>query len=79
MEWSKKSPPQSRVAPGCSSSRAIRALPYKGKSVDVKQVARELGVRYVLEGSVRRAGDRVRIGGQLIELDDRRAHLGRPL
>jgi adenylate cyclase len=40
---------------------------YKGRAVDVKQVARELGVRYVLEGSVRRAGQRVRITGQLIE------------
>ena len=40
---------------------------YKGKAVDVKQVGRELGVRYVLEGSVRKAGNRVRITGQLIE------------
>ena len=40
---------------------------YKGKAVDVKQVARELGVRYVLEGSVRKAADRVRITGQLID------------
>jgi TolB-like protein/SAM-dependent methyltransferase len=40
---------------------------YKGKAVDVKQVGRELGVRYVLEGSVRRARDRLRITGQLIE------------
>ncbi len=40
---------------------------YKGRPVDVKQVARELGVRYVLEGSVRKAGNRVRIGGQLID------------
>ena len=40
---------------------------YKGKAVDVKQVARELGVRYVLEGSVRKVGDRVRIAAQLIE------------
>jgi adenylate cyclase len=40
---------------------------YKGKGVDVKQVARELGVRYVLEGSVRKAGHRVRISGQLID------------
>jgi adenylate cyclase len=40
---------------------------YKGKAVDIKQVGRELGVRYVLEGSVRRAGSRVRITGQLIE------------
>ncbi|MFQ6018080.1 MAG: tetratricopeptide repeat protein [Kiloniellaceae bacterium] len=40
---------------------------YKGKSVDVKQVAEELGVRYVLEGSVRKAGSRVRISAQLID------------
>ncbi len=40
---------------------------YKGKSVDVKQVGRDLGVRYVLEGSVRKAGNRVRITGQLID------------
>jgi len=40
---------------------------YKGKSVDVKQVGRELGVRYVLEGSVRKAGGRVRITAQLID------------
>jgi TolB-like protein len=40
---------------------------YKGRAVDVKQVARELGVRYVLEGSVRKAGQRVRITGQLID------------
>ncbi len=40
---------------------------YKGQSVDVKQVGRDLGVRYVLEGSVRRGGNRVRITAQLIE------------
>jgi TolB-like protein/class 3 adenylate cyclase len=40
---------------------------YKGKVVDIKQVGRELGVRYVLEGSVRKAGARLRITGQLIE------------
>jgi adenylate cyclase len=40
---------------------------YKGRVVDVKQVGRELGVRYVLEGSVRKAVNRVRIGGQLID------------
>jgi TolB-like protein/class 3 adenylate cyclase len=40
---------------------------YKGKAVDIKQVGRELGVRYVLEGSVRKAGGRVRIAGQLID------------
>ena len=40
---------------------------YKGKAVEIKQVGRELGVRYVLEGSVRKAGGKVRITGQLIE------------
>lgn len=40
---------------------------YKGRIVDVKQVGRELGVRYVLEGSVRKAGNRVRFTGQLID------------
>jgi TolB-like protein/Flp pilus assembly protein TadD len=40
---------------------------YKGRAVDVKHVGRELGVRYVLEGSVRKAGNRVRITGQLVD------------
>jgi adenylate cyclase len=40
---------------------------YKGKAVDIKQIGRELGVRYVLEGSVRKSGSRVRITGQLVE------------
>ena len=40
---------------------------YKGRAVDVKQAGRELGVRYLLEGSVRKAGTRVRIAGQLID------------
>jgi adenylate cyclase len=40
---------------------------YKGKGADIRQIGRELGVRYVLEGSVRRSGDRIRITAQLIE------------
>jgi adenylate cyclase len=40
---------------------------YKGKALDIKQVGRELGVRYVLEGSVRKAANRLRISGQLID------------
>lgn len=40
---------------------------YKGRAVDVKQIARELGVRYVVEGSVRRSGDRLRVSAQLID------------
>ena len=42
---------------------------YKGQAIDVKQVGRELGVRYVLEGSVRKAGQRVRITAQLIDAE----------
>jgi TolB-like protein/class 3 adenylate cyclase len=41
---------------------------YKGKAVDIKQVGRELGVRYLLEGSVRKAANRVRITGQLVDI-----------
>ena len=52
---------------------------YKGRAVDVKQVGRELGVRYVLEGSVRKAANRVRITGQLDRRDNRDASLGRSL
>jgi len=51
---------------------------YKGKAVDVKQVAQELGVRYVLEGSVRNAGNRVRITAQLGRVG-RYPSLGGPL
>src|SRR5215831_13009440 len=40
---------------------------YKGQAIDVKQIGRELGVRYVLEGSVRKAGRRLRIGAVLID------------
>jgi adenylate cyclase len=43
------------------------AFTYKFRAVDVRQVARELGVRYVLEGSVRKAGSRLRISGQLVD------------
>lgn len=45
---------------------------YKGKTVDIKQVGRELGVQYVVEGSVRKSGGRVRITGQLIEAESGR-------
>ena len=45
---------------------------YKGTPVDTKQVARDLGVRYVLEGSVRKSGNRVRVTGQLIEAESGR-------
>lgn len=47
---------------------------YKGKQIDVKQAARELGVRYVMEGSVRRSGERVRVTAQLVD-----AITGRPV
>jgi adenylate cyclase len=56
-----------------SKSRALFVIArnstftYKGRAVDVRQIGQELGVRYVLEGSVRKAGNRVRVTGQLIE------------
>ena len=50
---------------------------YKGKAVDVRQVGRELGVRYVLEGGVRKAGGRVRITAQLVDAETGRASMGR--
>ena len=50
------------------------AFTYKGKSVNVKQVGRELGVRYVLEGSVRRTVDQTRVNTQLIDAESG-AHL----
>ncbi len=48
------------------------AFTYKGRAVDVRQVGRELGAGYVLEGSIRRAGDRVRVNAQLCAADDGR-------
>src|SRR5215470_12025201 len=42
---------------------------YKGKAIDIRQIGRELGVRYVLEGSVRKAGQRLRITGQLVDAE----------
>ena len=56
----------SRIADSFVIARST-AFTYKGKSVDVRQVARELGVRYVLEGSVRRTGDQVRVNVQLVD------------
>ena len=50
------------------------AFTYKGKSVDAKQVGRELGVRYVLEGSVRRSANQIRVNAQLIDAETN-AHL----
>jgi adenylate cyclase len=58
----------SRIADSFVISRNT-AFTYKGKPVDVRQVGRELGVRYVLEGSVRRTGDRVRVNVQLIDAE----------
>jgi adenylate cyclase len=56
----------SRIADSFVIARTT-AFTYKRKSVDVRQVARELGVRYVLEGSVRRTGDQVRVNVQLVD------------
>jgi TolB-like protein len=50
------------------------AFTYRGKPIDVKQIGRELGVRYVLEGSVRRTGEEIRVNAQLIDAESG-AHL----
>jgi TolB-like protein/class 3 adenylate cyclase len=63
----------SRIADMLVISRNT-AFTYQGKRVDTKQIGRELGVRYVLEGSVQRSGNRVRVGAQLIDADSD-AHL----
>ena len=61
------------IITGLSRSKALfviarnSSFTYKGRAIDVRQVGRELGVRYVLEGSVRKAGNRLRIIGQLVE------------
>jgi TolB-like protein/class 3 adenylate cyclase len=61
------------IITGLSRSRSLfviarnSSFTYKGKAVDVRRVGRELGVRYVLEGSVRKAGKRVRVTAQLID------------
>ncbi len=56
--------------PGLKVSARTSAFFYKGKQVAIKQVAQELGVAYIVEGSVRKSGDRVRITAQLIKADD---------
>jgi hypothetical protein len=66
--WSRTSSPNWRVLAGPRSSLAT-LFTYKGKAVDAKQIARELGVRYLVEGSLRKAGNRVRISCQLVEAD----------
>jgi TolB-like protein len=67
MAWSRTSSPGlSRIVWLFVIARNS-SFTYKGKAVDMKQVGRELGVRYVLEGSVRKAGNRLRITGQLID------------
>ena len=53
--------------PGSFVIARTTAFAYKGKAVDVRQVARELGVRYVLEGSVRRLGERLQVNVQLLD------------
>jgi TolB-like protein len=58
----------SRISGGFVIARNT-AFTYKGKHVDVKQVGRELGVRYVLEGSVQRGGNRLRVNVQLIDAE----------
>ena len=55
------------------------AFTYKDKQVDAREIGKDLGVRYVLEGSVQRDQNRVQVNAQLIDANIRRASLGRPL
>src|SRR4051812_24636373 len=63
--------PVKRISPPAvndsNDSQRLRTDTYRGRSVDIKQVGRELGVRYVVEGSVRRDVGRVRVSSQLID------------
>jgi TolB-like protein len=52
------------------------AFTYKGKAIDLKQIGRELNVRYVLEGSVQRGGNRMRVNVQLIDAETGQSSLG---
>src|SRR6478672_10533158 len=56
-------------APPCHGAPRNTAFTYKGKAVDAKQIGRDLGVRYVVEGSVRRGGDQVLVNVQLIDTE----------
>ena len=67
MAWSRTSSPVYRAIKWLFVIARNSTFVYKGRAVDVKQIGRDLGVRYVLEGSVRKLGNRVRITGQLIE------------
>jgi TolB-like protein len=58
----------SRIRGAFVIARSI-AMSYKGKAIDVRQIGRELGVRYVLEGSEQHSGGRVRVSAQLIDVD----------
>ena len=69
MPWSRKSPRRCRASSDFFVIARNSAFAYKGRSVDVRQVGRELGVRYAVEGSVRRVGERVRITAQLVETE----------
>ena len=55
------------------------AFAFKGRAIDATEIGKQLDVRYVLEGSVQRDQNRVRVNAQLIELEIRRASLGRPV
>ena len=70
MESPRTSSPTCPRFPGLSVIARHSAFSYKGKAVKVQQVGRELGVAFVVEGSVRKAGARVRVTGQLVSCND---------
>src|SRR5215472_11918202 len=60
---------RSRSPRRCGVIARNSCFTYKGRAVDVKQVGRELEVRYLLEGSLRRSGNRIRVSAQLVEAE----------
>jgi hypothetical protein len=59
----------SRVTPAPQALRRHTAYTYKGKTIDIRHIGRELKVRYVLEGSVQRSGSRLRVNVQLVDAE----------
>ena len=73
------SPLTSRASATASSSRATPPSPTKARAIDAKAIGKELGVRYVLEGSVQRDQNRVRVNAQLIDAESGATSVGRPV
>src|SRR6202035_1875453 len=74
LSWPAQSGGEDETAGDRCTRIGDRAFAYKGKPIDTRQIGRELGVRYVLEGSVQNAGERIRFNAQLVDAESG-AHL----